>query len=39
MSAAGGRPLAKQLADLKGNNITSEVKEASEDSNKGNNKD
>ena len=37
--AARGRPLAEQLADLEGDDITSEVKEACENSDKDNNKD
>ena len=39
VSAAGGRPLVEQLANLEGDNITSKVEEASKDSGKGNNKD
>ena len=32
MIAAGGRPLVEYLADLEGDDITSEVEEAGEDS-------
>ena len=39
VSAARGRPLAEQLADLEGDDITSKVEEASEDSNEGNDED
>ena len=39
MSATGGRPLAEQLADLEGDDITSEVEEASEDSGEDDDKD
>ena len=39
MSAARGRPLVEQLANLEGNDITSEVEEASKDSGKDNDKD
>jgi hypothetical protein len=39
VSTAGGKPLAEQLADLEGNNITSEVEEANKDSDKDINKD
>jgi hypothetical protein len=39
VSTARGRSLVEQLADLKGNTITSEVEEASKDGNKDINKD
>ena len=36
MSAAKGRPLAEQLADLEGDDITSKVEAASKDSDEDN---